>query len=306
MKTVLSLMILFHALLAEIIPFPMDVGATKRFARFRPLDAVEIRFASDHGIPFFGISDLAYDGKRNLLYAVSDNGWLYTLNVKIADGKIEKVERVDTVVLRDKKGRKLEGKKWRDAEGMTWTSEGLLISFERKPRVVLYEPSGRYIKKFKLPKPLRKAKTYRGKNAMLEAVAWHPEFGLLTAPEKPLEKGDRKFHTLYSKNEHWKIPAWGSLTAMEVTPRGNLLVLERRYDKWTGDREIRLSLVRLGHCKGHVCRKEIIADLKTREGWKLDNFEGLTRVKEDRYLMVSDDNDNPFQKTVLLLFEISE
>ena len=46
--------------------------------------------------------------------------------------------------------------------------------------------------------------------------------------------------------------------------------------------------------------------MRTDKGWMIDNFEGLTRVAPHRYLMVSDDNDNFFQKTLLIYFEVKD
>jgi len=42
----------------------------------------------------------------------------------------------------------------------------------------------------------------------------------------------------------------------------------------------------------------------TTEGWKIDNFEGLARLDQERYLMVSDDNANPLQRTLLVLLKL--
>ena len=305
MKHPILLFFLFHTLLfAHITRY--ETGCSEAHSeKFRILDSVEVRFAPLGGIPFEGISDLAYDTGHRLLYAVSDRGWLYRLKLLIKDRKIQKLELTDAMTLTDAKGNDPDGKKWRDAEGMTLTREGLLVAFERRPRIVLYTPDGRFVEKAKLPKPLKKAKRYRGKNKMLESVAWHPRYGIVTAPERPLKQCDASSHTIYSKKKRWEIPASGSLTAIETTAKGDILILERDYDWLTGNRTLRLSLVRIAKCKKR-CIKETVAVLRTTDGCRLDNFEGLTRVDKDRYLMISDDNGSPFQKTLLVLFEISE
>ena len=304
MRYVTLIFLLFHSLCAEIIHYETGCSAARSKA-FRILDSVEVRFAPWYGIPFEGVSDLACDRKDHRLYAVSDRGWLYRLQLVIEDAKIKRVELAGAVTLTDAKGNDLDGKKWRDAEGMTLASDRLLVAFERKPRIILYRPDGRFVEKVKLPKPLGKAKRYRGKNSMLESVAWHPRYGLITAPEQPLEKSDASLHTLYAKKKRWKIPASGSLTAIETTAKGNILILERNYDWITGERSVHLSLIRIAECKKR-CVKETIATLSTTEGCRLDNFEGLTRLEGNRYLMISDDNGSPLQKTLLVLFEISE
>ncbi len=46
--------------------------------------------------------------------------------------------------------------------------------------------------------------------------------------------------------------------------------------------------------KDGVCRSKNLAVFKSSDGWDLDNI----------YLMISDDNGNMFQKTILTMFEI--
>jgi hypothetical protein len=44
--------------------------------------------------------------------------------------------------------------------------------------------------------------------------------------------------------------------------------------------------------------------MDSQKGWHIDNFEGLTKVGKNLYLMVSDDNESIFQKTLFVLFEL--
>ena len=57
--------------------------------------------------------------------------------------------------------------------------------------------------------------------------------------------------------------------------------------------------------KKQVCESKILARFDSSDGWLLDNFEGLTHLKDNQYLMVSDNNQNPFQRTIMVLFEIN-
>jgi hypothetical protein len=88
---------------------------------------------------------------------------------------------------------------------------------------------------------------------------------------------------------------------MTFTADGKLLVLERKFDRLTRRRETVLG--RLDPGSG---RMEPLLRMRSESGWNLDNFEGLTRLDGDRYLMVSDDNGMPWQHTVFVLFEIRE
>ncbi|BDY12516.1 esterase-like activity of phytase family protein [Hydrogenimonas cancrithermarum] len=302
MKIILFLSILFGSLHADMEKYDLSPASAKRMVEI--LDAKAIRFSPKNGIPFTGVSDLAYDSETKTLYAISDEGYLYVMKLRIGNGKIEHVALLKRHRLKDESGRPLHGKKWRDAEGLALTPKGLAVSFERKPRIVLYTPRGGYMEKVKISKILQKKSHYRGKNSMLEGVARHPVYGIVTAPERPLEKQDAAFHTIYAKMRRWRFPATAALTAIEVMPNGDFLVLERSYDWLTRRRRTILSRVHSRSCEQKVCRTERLADLDSEQGWHLDNFEGLTHVEANRYLMISDDNGNPFQKTVLVLFEI--
>ena len=44
--------------------------------------------------------------------------------------------------------------------------------------------------------------------------------------------------------------------------------------------------------------------LDSGQDWLLDNFEGLTRHREQRFFMISDDNCNGWQSTLLAYFEL--
>jgi len=49
-----------------------------------------------------------------------------------------------------------------------------------------------------------------------------------------------------------------------------------------------------------------LAKMNSHKGWDVDNFEGLSRVGKNRYVMISDVNDNFYQKTLLIYFEVLE
>jgi hypothetical protein len=56
--------------------------------------------------------------------------------------------------------------------------------------------------------------------------------------------------------------------------------------------------------KGGNCKSEILAQFSSGDGWQVDNFEGLAKVGKNRYVIVSDDNDRFFQRTLLVYFEV--
>ena len=266
------------------------------------LDVKVLDFDSFKGIDFEGLSDLAYNEKRGL-YALSDFGNLFKLELKLKNRKIKSVALLEAYRLRGKKGRVLKKKK-SDAEGMVMTSKGLVISFERHPKVSLYDFKAKKIKDFALNEDLVEIKNYQKKNKALEALSIHPRFGIITAPEIPLKGEDKTYHTLYALDKKWKFKATYKITSIQLLEDNNLLVLERDFSYLQGY-SIRLSKLDIDSCK-NICKSKELITLKSSDGWNLENFEGLTRVGENLYLMISDDNGSLFQKTLLVLFEIKK
>jgi len=269
------------------------------------LDAKELFFHDKHGIAFHEISDITFvDG---YFYFISDQGYLYKFFIKIKENKIKNVQYLDAYILKNKKMQQLR-KKERDAEGLTSYYGNLLISFERKQRVSLYATNAIEIKKIDINKDLKKKSHYFSKNKGLEAVAYNEKYGVITAPELPLQTTSGKYHTLYSKKSIFRfINSGESIVSFVFSDEDTLLVLLRDFNYLTRRRVTTLMKVYLDTCNVlRVCKNEILAKLDSADGWRLDNFEGLTRVDKNKYLMVSDDNGNILQKTLLVLFAIKD
>jgi len=263
------------------------------------LDVKEVSFEPFNEISFSGISALAYSKDKGL-YALSDRGYLFHLDLLLKNKKIHTLEIDEAWVLKNKKNKAL---KHNDAEGMALSKEGLIISFERISRVSLFDFQGKKIKNFKIPPVLKDIKNYQKRNRALEAVTWDAKFGIITVPEGALKHEDKNYHTLYSLKKRWKFKADARVTAIEIMPDKKLLVLERGFSYLQGH-SIILSKVDIRNCADEICSKEVLASLKSTEGWNLDNFEGLTRLYDNVYLMISDDNASFMQKTLLVLFEV--
>jgi len=278
------------------------------------LDQRVLEYPSVKGLKFSEISDLAYDKRTQKLFMISDEGRLFVFHAVFSD-KIEELKGIDAARLTKKGGKAF--KKWRrDSEGMTLDGKGrLLISFEGKAKIGWFhknsEKIGQRIKKYPLPKQLRSPKNYRSRNKSLEALAWHRKYGVLTVAEWPLKKDNKKRQTVYALNGrvwHFKaeLEARSAVSAIEVMDDGNLLVLERSYTGLMDPFIVTLKKVYLNRCHKTWCETEILLKMNSHKGWNVDNFEGLARVGRHRYVMVSDDNDNFFQKTLLIYFEVTE
>lgn len=236
------------------------------------------------------LSDLAYKDEK--LYIVANDGKLYSYDFKIKNKKITSIKELQSLVLKDKKLKPLK-KKHKDAEGLSFYKDNFLISFERKHRVELYSLNGVKIKKMKINKALENMKSYRDKNKGLEAVIYSEKYGIITAPEKPFV--GKKNHLLYAKNRTWKFKAEGNIKALEFINEDELLVLLRQSSGLIGSKTS--SLLRVDLSAAQKSKAKILL--------KVDgNFEGLTKVYGNLYLMVSDSDGSLFQKTQLVLFEL--
>ncbi|QOP44249.1 esterase-like activity of phytase family protein [Sulfurimonas sediminis] len=304
MKYFFFVLLFFLQLHAQITAYKITPDNTLHVTKqkIKILDAKILHFETKKGIPFHEISDLVYED--GFLYFVSDQGYLYKFLINITDGKITDLQYLDAYFLKNKKGKQLKKKK-RDAEGLTLCKNNLLISFERKQRICLYSKNGVKIKKVKLHQDLQNKDNYASKNKGLESVTCNDKYGVVTAPELPLKNA--KYHTLYTKNQIFKFSADGSIVSLEFFSENTVLVLLRDFSYFTRRRVSTLMKVYLDRCSAsRVCKSEVLAKLDSSNGWKLDNFEGLTHMYANKYLMVSDDNENMLQKTLLVLFEIKD
>ena len=269
---------------ATFIPYNIN-PKNKQLSHIKILESYELKY---NGMS--ELSALAY--KKGMLYALSDKGILYKFALEIQKNHIKKLQLLEThpLVLKQKKI---------DSEGMVALKKGLLISFEREAKVRYFTFDGKkkkLKKRFKLPKALQEKKDYVSSNKMLESLSYIKEYGVISAPEKPFIKGN---HIIYSKKKQWNVKNFGSLSAIEPITPHKLLLLQREFSFLTQHRV--LTLIQLDLKKNS---SKILAQLNSDDEWRLDNFEGLTKVSKNLYLMVSDDNDSFLQKTLLVLFKI--
>jgi len=302
-RVIVLLFFSFSLLFGSMTVFEIKPASMKHnsYEKIKILDSKRLKFDDIAGLKISELSGLAY--KNGYLYAVSDRGYLVVFQLQIDLDKIKKLTFVHKYELR-KKHSKIHH---HDSEGLALDGNNLLISFEGKERVNLFSTQGVKIKKMPIHKALQDATQYKSKNKGLESVAYNAKYGIITAPEEPLKNVDKKYHRLYSSTNIYKFQAFGSITGLEFIDEDNMLVLLRRFYFFPPRRYSALVKVDLSHCdKNHLCQSELLAAFDSDKGWNIDNFEGVTKVGKNRFLMVSDDNNNIFQKTLLVLFEINE
>ncbi|MHB8785204.1 MAG: esterase-like activity of phytase family protein [Thauera sp.] len=243
------------------------------------------------------LSGLAWDADAQRLYAISDRGVLFRFAVTLgANGQLE-VEPLAASRLAPPPGSSsvdAEGLALtRAADGIRGNSE-LLVATEGEPRVIRYTLSGEALETLALPGGLDDPERFRRSNAMLEAVALHPEHGLLVAAEAPLEGEAAGHHRVVAAGRSWSFPSYAArnarLKGMDVMHDGRLLVLERA-EAGKGKGKTMVVVLRevdLAACTAQaVCPVRDLAVLDRPD--EADNFEGLTALGDGRVMIVSDD-----------------
>ena len=270
--------------------------------------AVKLASKSSDGDEIGSLSALAWDQDEGILHAVSDNAHLYHFKPVFEDGELVAVKFLRRIRLRESGGDRLKGKE-RDSEGMhvingsngTRGDSELLIAFEQEPRIDRFSIEGRQVGEVELPKALVNVKHYRGANHALEAVTWHPDHGVMTLPQRPQDDGHFLYTASGRKWPYEMTPLRGNeVVSLETMPDGAMLVMERLYEPGVfGGGIITLRRAVIGE---ESLQLSNLAVLKSRDGWRLENFEGLSHHDNGRYFMISDNDDKAGRPTLLYYF----
>ena len=270
------------------------------YAKVEVLEVVDLDSIKFDNIVFNEISGATYDSKNHILYLVSDKGILYRFRATF-DNKVH-LKPIDAHYIRRRNGKRVKVRE-RDVEDIAITNSGnLYVSTEYKPKVLKITKDGVKIKRIKLPKDLENAKL-RSDNKSLESLTYNSKYGLLMALELP-PKGVKKSHqTIYSLGKkRWRYKSAevknSSITAIESIDKNRILVLERAFNGIFGANAITLQLLNLKNGK-----QRFLWQMDNRNKY-MDNFEALAKVGKNRFIIISDDNGNFFQRTLLIYLKI--
>ncbi|RVU83963.1 esterase-like activity of phytase family protein [Leucothrix sargassi] len=300
------------------VHFPPKEITNNQFMNIKLMGSIALSGAKVNGLPVVEVSDLAWDHDTQTLYAISDDGYLYTMKLIINNGQLNRAQITKAVKLLGSNKQPLKGAQ-NDPEGLSIKNHRngnksdaeLIVSFEGNSRVERYTTQGQYIGPIKMPSKLNQRSSYTSTNKSLESVTIHPRYGVITASELPLKKSAKNTQTLYAQNgKEWHFSRHSakesSVTALEVLENGDILVLERAFSGIFSPLIITLRQVQLNKCdKNSRCAVKELAVFNSSKGWSVDNFEGLTKLSGDRYLMVADDNKSPIQQSIMVMFEVT-
>jgi hypothetical protein len=293
-----------------------NISIGDRVGRIRFLGMLALPDITHNGVRLSQLSGVSWDDDEEILYAVTDKGGLFHLQPRIKNNILTGVRLLQAHPLRElDSGKPL---KWSRADSEDlYVLNGnnrrkgdseLIISFERHPRIVRYRPDGHVIEAIPLPEELSKAENYAADNRMLESVCVDLSLGIITAPEVPLKSAGHGATRIFNLSGlFWRYPyaSGDRITAMACLGNGEVLVLQQNFRNPLGNVVVMLKRVRLKKtASGERLEPETVVTMDSVEGYHVDNFEGLTRHKGNRFFMISDNNDLFVQRSLLMYFEI--
>jgi|GEM_PF-6021386 len=270
------------------------------------LNAIELRSTDEK---LGGISGLVMLPKKQKAYLISDRAVLMMVDL-IINKETQAINCIKNVAIRPLRGRSTNalGGHYGDSEGISFDAErkDILVSFERKHRVVTYNPLSKKL----LPKidykPLDKKNLPY--NESYESVLALKDGSIIAFPERHelQDKALRGFHLMKDKkvlkNIHLKRRGSFWLTDLAVLSNGDFITLERSFSIFSGMAMQMRHIKHKDFLSGGVADGDIIFSMQTGDG--VDNFEALDIVPQEdgTYLMyvASDNNFISLQKTLLL------
>jgi hypothetical protein len=280
------------------------------------LDRVSVPAADRNGNEISELSGLAWDADEQLLYGVSDSGFIVHFRIAIAGNKISKIAPILVAPIEEYEGllswslSNAEAVLARNSTNGKKSDTELVVALEDGPVIARFTPGGQFIAEIKLPAPLAKRSAYISNNKRLESVSETPGHVMITAPEAPLVGEPEDVHTIYAENgATWSFkavqPFRSSIKDIERLPDGRLLILERTRDDASKANQAHLRLLDTASCTtGTLC--DVIDVVPSDANAMAMDFEGLTRIAPDLYLLVTDEKASELGGGQLLLLRLRE
>jgi hypothetical protein len=300
------------------IDFDRDNPSRKNFGKLTFRSGLNLFAKSRH---FGGYSGLLIDPTGRAVLAVSDAGtWMRaTLNY---DGRILKgLSDVVLGPLLGADGKPLKDESERDAEGITLidgdTRRGTAyVSFERKHRIARYpftpERFGPPTDTLPLPAGAKALLPNRGVEAIVLIGAGKLKGTLIAFSEGRVNKNGNILGWLIGG------PTPGGIFLKQIggfditdaapLPDGGIVLLERRF-RFSEGIKMRIRRIAASEIKrGAVMQGEVLLEADDR--LNIDNMEAIavhrTVLGETVLTLMSDDNFNPFQRTLIMQFALRD
>ncbi len=297
----------------EAKPVPLDPKQPAR-DRVGPLQFRGALILTSRDPRFGSFSDLHISADGSRLLAVSDRGyWLQATLTYDGDGRLKTLGGARMGALIDTDGKALPGRGGGagDAEAMAVLPDGrIVVAFEGRHRIRIYPraapPFSKPPQRFPVPREIARAP----RNGGVEALA-HVGGGYFMILAERVRGGAGAQAGWVGADGNWEPfayvrPPGFRPTALTLMPSGDILVLERHYTIRRGN-AVRLALLRRRNIAPHR-RLTPLEIARWAPPLTVENFEGAsTRLGPDGETLIyllSDDNRNPLQRTILMLFAL--
>lgn len=291
----------------EQVPLDPNDPKVQTVGRLRYRGGVTLRSTDSR---FGGLSSLLVLANGRTFLSASDRGhWVSGTIGYDGNGNLNDISGVSIVPLLGPEGQWLTVRPWRDAESLTqWRDGGLIVSFEDAHRLWAYPGRTQQPTRLEPPPKLNRAP----RNGGIEALTTLPGARLFALSER-LEDEDSVIGWIGAPGGRWWIFNYAvdggyRPTGATTLPDGSVLVLERRFPP-IGVRLRRIpdsALELLVLESDPLVTPELVGTFSPE--MTMDNMEGVdARQTEDgRVLvyMVSDDNFNLLQRTLMMMFEL--
>lgn len=299
------------AIVVEATAVALDPGDPKveRVGKLRYRGGLVLNSPDRH---FGGFSALGLSADGERMVAISDSGRRLAAKV-VYDGAGNLAGITDAALdtLSDESGRPLSQKVDADAESMSPGVDGeIIVAFERRHRLWRYLPGELTPRPMKSPDELAHLPANNG----IEALTLLADGSLLAISE-----GSKAADAIawVSDRQGWSVMTYATRDGYRVTGAatladGDVLVLERRYTLRDGV-AARLRRLAAGTIEP-AARLDAALLAEIRPPLSVDNMEGIEVRRADKgpnagrtlVYLISDDNFNPMQRTLFMMFELME
>lgn len=288
----------------RVKPVPMDAAHwnTDKVGKLRYRGGIHVS-SSDRR--FGGLSGLMVSADGTRFTAVSDRGaWTRGALLYDASGNLSGVSHVIIEPIRETDGQPLVGKRG-DAESLSPApGGGVLVSFERDPKLRIYRDGGGIPTVLAAPDGVEEAPPNNG----MEAVTLLADGRLLLVTEHEEQSGrymgwiggaDGWSRLTYMSGEGFKP------TGAVTLANGDVVFVERRFPLLSA----RVRKAAAGALEPGA-EIEAVELARFQGSLTFDNMEGIDAREgpngETLIYLLSDDNFNGLQRTLLMMFEVTE
>lgn len=262
---------------------------------------------------FGGLSALEVSDDGTRLLAVSDSAWWVSTHLRWSDqGELAGVGNFTISTMRGEDGEHLEDEAG-DSESIAALGDGqYAVSFEREHRIWNYDIGEDWSgadQALPVAMPIPPTAAPIPHNGGMEALTQLADGSLLVGIEWPFstdtlydvwreQGGNWHLSTIRAASEH-------GLTGMTAID-GQVYALERYWTPAVGSRVRVIRFAETALASDQTIEPEVLAEFDNANS--IDNFEGITAFHRDGetiLVIVSDNNYNPQQRTLLMAFAVT-